>query len=107
MKNKLKNDSKLIRNFLRFIAWRDFLLWAMMDTEVLLQFERSTGTKMLRPVIVGVITDSVSELPIAYHEFIVWATKELWGEDYAPAQYFDILLSYEKKIRDKKWYRTT
>lgn len=67
--------------------WAGFIRWALGEPKVRAQFEAATG-KSLEPStspIDRLIDESTGYRDAALKAFVIWATREMWGVDYAPA----------------------
>lgn len=72
-------------NIIMAIAWRDGLMWAISNPEILCRFEKETGIRGARSGIEALVDEACkvprttpAELAEAFME---WFNKEIWGED--------------------------
>ena len=82
---------------LNTIAWRDFLVWAWSEPEMLAQFTAKTGLEarsVTSSINAAIDAATGADVSLAA-QFIEWATREHWGIEHAPAAYRKALNSTE------------
>jgi hypothetical protein len=74
---------------LNAIAWRDFLVWAWSEPEMLAQFTAKTGldARSVTSAINAAIDAATGADRSLAAQFIEWVTCEHWGIEHAPAAY--------------------
>lgn len=76
------------------VAWAAFIHWAIDKEDICKQFEEETGTFPYSPPKTGLeaLIDKATgfdQHPKVYvRKFIIWATENLWGLDYATEGYW-------------------
>ncbi len=76
-----------IKADLNWVAWRDFVVWAIGDPEMLLRYERATGKKVIGHILTTTAWTQGDLEKEWMHSFVVWVTQTLWGEEDAPPEY--------------------
>lgn len=78
-----------VRAALSAVAWRDFIVWAQTQKDVVAQFNAETGRRYLAPrSLLDALIDQASGHETKEAEaFVEWVTVNLWGLDEAPAAY--------------------
>ncbi len=68
------------------MAWRDFILWAVQDGDVLAQYKEETGKTMDGPAsgLEAAIDEATGYAESQANDFVIWDTKRLWGVEEAP-----------------------
>lgn len=72
------------------VAWRDFILWAAGQPEMLRQFREATGRTLddpSRQPIEAAIDDATGKADDDRRAFVEWVTRTHWGLEYAPEAY--------------------
>lgn len=86
------------------IAWRDFILWAYRDADVLAQYRAETGRELLPPAarpIDAAIDAATGANEASMKAFVFWATERLWGIEDAPAKLRDAIESGSERAGDR------
>lgn len=76
-------------------AWVGFIQWAHRFPEIRARFTAETGLVLGAPctsleAMIDVVTGARDSL---LEQFVEWATREIWGLEYAPAKYREFLAS--------------
>lgn len=72
------------------IAWRDFILFAWGHPPIRERFTAETGltpTAAPASAIEAMVDDATGQRAEVLTQFIAWATREIWGDEYAPEAY--------------------
>jgi hypothetical protein len=71
------------------IAWRDFILYASAEPEILAAFKAATGLSFVPPKngLEAMIDKATGHTDATAEEFVIWATVNLWGASEAPPAY--------------------
>jgi hypothetical protein len=87
------------RQGLMDIAWRDFVVWAFGQKEIISVFNKKTRNQLLckKSPIDFMIDEATGKTESDIEQFVFWVTKELWGMKYAPQKMKEMALSMRKK----------
>lgn len=77
---------------LRDAAWSGFIQWAHGFPDIRARFTADTGLSLERRTgIVALVDKATGFRDDVLKQFVEWATREIWGLEYAPKKYRDEL----------------
>ena len=75
-----------VEKMLNAAAWRDGIMWAVKDPDVLVAFRDDTGTDLVEPrsPIDRLVDDATGKSRDDLARFVDWFTEEIWGAEMDP-----------------------
>jgi hypothetical protein len=89
---RLKGQKAHVDLVYKVPAWFGFIKWALGEKWIRAEFEKDTGIKAPPPARSGLeaMIDEATGIRLDYvKKFVVWLTRNYWGEGEAPAIYFE------------------